>query len=372
MAEKDIVGGIFGITPELYQQAKEQQQLAEAERMGKLTPEQFIGTQAYRGGQMLGNVASGLLGVEDTELAKIRDVQSMRSQFDVSTPEGLREFSKALSARGYTSFAMEAAKAADARAKTVEETNKLKKDVELYGREYKEVGYGNNPEMVIKALVDKEGNVIKYVGQPYSRFTAKTTIDAGNRNVLSVDEKRAESYQSVLLSAEKALPVLDRMQDLVSRGVVQGNLSQARTGFLNVLQTMGANTANASSMLSNTEAFNKEVGQLLRGIIKEYGYNPSNADVKFALDSLPELSKSPEGLNKILNSLIKAKRDEYNESNRALDWYRSRKGSFEGFRANIPLVSPETTKPKITLTKPLKDYSATELQQLIEKNTKGD
>jgi putative NADPH-quinone reductase len=115
MAERDIVGGLFGVTPEMYQQARQQQQMNEAVKMGSLTPAQFIGTQAYRGGQALGNVAGSLLGVEDPELAKIRDVQQMRTQFDVSNPAGLREFAQALSAKGYGDLALQAANEADKR-----------------------------------------------------------------------------------------------------------------------------------------------------------------------------------------------------------------------------------------------------------------
>lgn len=117
MAERDIVGGLFNVTPEMYQQQRQQQQLAEAVRMGSLTPEQFIGTQAYRGGQVAGNVLGGLLGIEDPQLVKIRDVQQMRTQFDVSTPAGLREFAQALSARGYGDLALQAANEADKRTK---------------------------------------------------------------------------------------------------------------------------------------------------------------------------------------------------------------------------------------------------------------
>jgi hypothetical protein len=114
MAERDIVGGLFGVTPEMYQQQRQQQQLAEAVKMGSLTPEQFINTQAYRGGQALGNVAGSLLGVEDPQLNMIRDVQQMRTQFDVSTPAGLNQFAQALGQKGYTDLAMQAAqKAAD-------------------------------------------------------------------------------------------------------------------------------------------------------------------------------------------------------------------------------------------------------------------
>lgn len=114
MAERNIVGGLFGITPEMYQQQRQQQQMTEAVNMGSLTPAQFINTQAYRGGQAAGNVLGGLLGVEDPQLAAVRDVTAMRQQYDTSTVEGLRQFAGALSQKGYSDFAMQAAqKAAD-------------------------------------------------------------------------------------------------------------------------------------------------------------------------------------------------------------------------------------------------------------------
>jgi hypothetical protein len=70
--------------------------------------------QAAQQGQLIGRAAGSLLGVEDPELMKIRDVQQMRTQFDVSNPEGLRSFAQALGQRGYTDLAVQAtARAAD-------------------------------------------------------------------------------------------------------------------------------------------------------------------------------------------------------------------------------------------------------------------
>jgi hypothetical protein len=90
MAERDIVGGLFGVTPEMYQQNRQQQQLAEAIKMGSLTPEQFIGTQAYRGGQALGNVAGSLLGVEDPQMQLISRTNQLVQEIGIDTPEKLR------------------------------------------------------------------------------------------------------------------------------------------------------------------------------------------------------------------------------------------------------------------------------------------
>lgn len=112
MAQQSIVGGLFGLTPELYQQQANQQQMNEAARVAEMTPQQFIMFNAYRGGQALGNVAGNLLGVEDPQLKMVRDIQEMRSRFDTSTVEGLRGFASALASRGYSDFASQAAQSA--------------------------------------------------------------------------------------------------------------------------------------------------------------------------------------------------------------------------------------------------------------------
>jgi hypothetical protein len=133
MADKDIVGGMFGMTPEMYQQNRLAQLQAEQTRAGVMAagPGTMMNpslaplyAQAAQQGQLIGGAAravGGLLGVEDPQLVKIRDVQQMRSQFDISTPEGLRSFAQALSAKGYGDLALQAANEADKRTKVSSE-----------------------------------------------------------------------------------------------------------------------------------------------------------------------------------------------------------------------------------------------------------
>jgi hypothetical protein len=108
MAEQNVVSSLFGMTPEMYQQNRLAQLQAEQTRAGVMAagPGTMMNpslaplyAQAAQQGQLIGGAAravGGLLGVEDPQLVKIRDVQQMRSQFDVSTPAGLRQFAQAL------------------------------------------------------------------------------------------------------------------------------------------------------------------------------------------------------------------------------------------------------------------------------------
>jgi hypothetical protein len=122
MAERNIVGGMFGITPEMYQQNLVARDTATNAQLAGLTPGQLAGFYAMEAGTGLGRAAQGLLGVEDPQLAMIRDVQQMRTQFDVSTPAGLNQFAQALGQKGYTDLAMQAAQRAADLEQTVATT----------------------------------------------------------------------------------------------------------------------------------------------------------------------------------------------------------------------------------------------------------
>lgn len=114
MAERDIVGGMFGMTPEMYQRNLAARETATNAQLAGLTPGQLAGFYAMEAGTGLGRAAQGLLGVEDPQLQAIRDISAMRQQYDTSTVDGLRQFAGALSQKGYSDFAMQAAqKAAD-------------------------------------------------------------------------------------------------------------------------------------------------------------------------------------------------------------------------------------------------------------------
>ena len=195
--------------------------------------------------------------------------------------------------------------------------------------------YNLNEARAINNLI--EARRIKTAGAGASKIEIK-----GQENVLDIDKDDAKDYKLSQKSAQKALPVLNNMQRLLDspQGIIGGTAAEARTGFLKALDTFGVSTAEARKAVSNTEQFNIQTRNLLQSIIKQFGYNPSNADVKFALESLPNVSNSPEGLRAILNSLIKANKDQLNESTRALDYFRKNRGSFEGFTPNLDIVAP--------------------------------
>jgi len=94
--EQNIVGGLFGITPEMYQRQMGQQELQQGIDLSKLSAGQAGNAMLYAGGAQLGRGIGGLLGGQDPTLQRISAFQNLASQADLSTPEGYINFGKQL------------------------------------------------------------------------------------------------------------------------------------------------------------------------------------------------------------------------------------------------------------------------------------
>lgn len=108
MAQPSIVGSLFGATPEMLQQQQQQQLANRAMQFAQLSPLEQSQAGFYQAGSNIGSGIAGLMGVEDPQLKMVRDVQELRTQFDLSTPKGLRDFASALSTKGYGDLAVQA------------------------------------------------------------------------------------------------------------------------------------------------------------------------------------------------------------------------------------------------------------------------
>jgi len=91
-----IVGGLFGMTPESYQDTRQLQEKAQALQQAQLDPYEAVNYMAARAGQQLGRGIGGLLGGQDPTLQRISAFQNLASQADLSTPEGYINFGKQL------------------------------------------------------------------------------------------------------------------------------------------------------------------------------------------------------------------------------------------------------------------------------------
>ena len=125
-----IVGGLFGMNPEMYQQQQNQQALRQAAELAQLDP-----MARARTGIMYGaNRLVGALGGQDPQLQKISAIQSLGQQFDVTTPEGLMQAAGAIRNQ-YPDVAFGLSQKAQelglARAKTQKETLSMQQEEKL-------------------------------------------------------------------------------------------------------------------------------------------------------------------------------------------------------------------------------------------------
>jgi len=125
-----IVGGLFGMNPEMYQQQQNQQALRQAAELAQLDP-----MARARTGIMYGaNRLVGALGGQDPQLQKISAIQALGQQFDVTTPEGLMQAAGAIRNQ-YPDVAFGLSQKAQelglARAKTQKETLSIQQEEKL-------------------------------------------------------------------------------------------------------------------------------------------------------------------------------------------------------------------------------------------------
>lgn len=103
----DIVGGLFGITPEMYQRDQNILALKQAAELGQMDPFASARTSLIYGGRQLGGAIAGALGAEDPQLQRISQFQNLAGQADLTTPEGMKLLGEQLLQGGDTARGME-------------------------------------------------------------------------------------------------------------------------------------------------------------------------------------------------------------------------------------------------------------------------
>jgi hypothetical protein len=91
----EIVGGLFGISPEQLMRERRATDTANAFRFANLDQMQQAQFNIAKGAAGLGRAVGGLLG-GDPELEKISQIKQLSSQFDLTTADGARKFAQAL------------------------------------------------------------------------------------------------------------------------------------------------------------------------------------------------------------------------------------------------------------------------------------
>ena len=118
--EANIVGSLFGVSPEIYQQQMNRQAMQDAIAMQQLDPLQRAGAMTQAGAYMLGQGIGSALGVEDPMLKIISARQQVGKTIDFTNPEsianGIRQLSNIGDTQGAGLLAQEGRKAMESTA----------------------------------------------------------------------------------------------------------------------------------------------------------------------------------------------------------------------------------------------------------------
>lgn len=89
MAQDSIIGGLFGLTPEMYQRSRAEEDQKAAMQFARLSPLEQASAGFYSAGMGLGRGIGTLLGVEDPQLQMIAQQQQILKNVDPNDPESI-------------------------------------------------------------------------------------------------------------------------------------------------------------------------------------------------------------------------------------------------------------------------------------------
>jgi hypothetical protein len=113
-----IVGGLFGMTPESYQQQQNQQALGQAAQLARMSPFELAKTGVGYGANRLAGAIGGALGAEDPQLKMISARNAVIQGIDLNNPEALQAASARLAQIGDMQGAYGLAEVAQKRAES--------------------------------------------------------------------------------------------------------------------------------------------------------------------------------------------------------------------------------------------------------------
>jgi hypothetical protein len=95
-----IVGGLFGMTPESYQQQQNQQALAQSAQLARMSPFELAKTGVGYGANRLAGAIGGALGAQDPQLQIISARNAVLREVDPNNPNSLQSAIQKLSSVG--------------------------------------------------------------------------------------------------------------------------------------------------------------------------------------------------------------------------------------------------------------------------------
>lgn len=388
------IAGLF-MSPEIYQQQRQDEFLNKAAAMAKLDPSQLANVYAMQGGFGAGNVLGNVLGVQDPMLQQLSMRNQLASQFDTSSAEGWTNLSNALRQKGDLAGSFEAAQKAmaarkaeaDIQAKLAEKLTEQQRNAAALadsqhqrgtpdwqttyktelarltagnkGANIKEIGVaeGSREPVYFDVATDTQF-ILKSdpkTGQqtrvPFNggvdRTTSKSTINipaaekAFDVKLAELDAKTVDDARKMRDTAVSSMKSLNQLASLPSEALISGEFASGRVGATNLLATLGLASEADVNRLSKSQQYQKVAGDVvLQTLGGKLGAGFSNEDRKFIQSLVPQLETNPEARRQLIQFMQQKNQDIVAETTRLENYARDKKG-LKGFEYKIPIaVSP--------------------------------
>jgi hypothetical protein len=377
--ELSIVSGLFPNTLAVANAEKQQQQNLAYQRFSNAAGAQnpFGGLAGLQGmfGTAAGQDIQGVMGVQSpaTKLAALREQAAQ--QFDPNTPNGLVQMAQFLNQNGDSAGARQAVMLAQGQAQKSATFGKTMEETRILGRKEIEIGVDpKNPEMVQKALVDKDGNVLKMLGTPYSKFTQKSTnitnIPPGESEfVKQLGKNDAQTVTKAMETRDTAISTLQslaKLESLNNQQLISGTFATGRVGAANFLNTIGLASSADVSRISSSQQYDKVAKDVIfQTLGGKLGAGFSNEDRKFIEALIPQLETSADARRQLIAYMRSKQQLIADESTRLENYARSNRG-LGGFEYKIPR---ETLAPSGSANKP--EFTREQLQAELDRKLKA-
>ena len=365
----NIVGSLFGISPEQLMQNRQMRDVEQQMATGRASavPGSMMSPslapfyqQATQQGQLIGRGVGALLGAQDPELQKITQIKQLSSQFDLTSPTGMREFARALQSIA-PNESMMAAKRADEMETTGLTQSKLKSEATKNLREQR------IPTSPLGKLLFERDELIKG-GAPlndpkvlaYDRNIASEQKGKGNVEVnlggvfdKMFTKKEAEDQAETWNKAGQAYADASKLARSVREmETVVGN---AFVGSYGSLKAGVSRALGGGKKLEDTEVLDALSAQLVLPLAKLLPGSLAVKELDQLIKTKPNLSQQEATIRRLLGTInqdLRASEITYEAGEK----YRAaNQGSIKGF-------NPYITNNKAT--------RLTELQGIFNKNGK--
>jgi hypothetical protein len=369
----EIVSGLFGVSPEQLMRQRQATDASNAFRFAQLDPMQQAQMAIYQGAAGLGRGVQGLLG-GDPELERVSQIKQLSSQFDLTTPEGARQFAQALQPFA-PQEAMMAAREADrmdvSRATVTQKTRERMIPTSGLGKLlYEKQELLNSGISPTDPRVVAYDNAIKAEGEGKG---TKITVDARTQGESEFVKQLGKNDATTVTDAMKTrataistLQSLNKLESLNNQELISGTFATGRVGAANFLNTLGLASSSDVSRIASSQQYDKVAKDVIfQTLGGKLGAGFSNEDRKFIEALIPQLESSPTARRQLITYMRDKNQQIADEANRLENYARDNRG-LGGFEYKIPR---ETIAPTGSATKP--EFTREQLQAEIDRRNKG-